>query len=113
MLQCTRGRVHFTHQLRCGQASRRARPPRLKFFSHAITIARTKRGSGGAAAASSAMKLHARRPREQKKKRGGRRRGRGKKGGVIYCPGGRAPFSFKFHPCRRSDRSLLARRLRR
>lgn len=66
MLQCTRRPVHFTHQLRCGQASRRARPPRLKFFSHAITIARTKRGSGGAAAASSAMELRACRTREQK-----------------------------------------------
>lgn len=66
MLQCTRRPVHFTHQLRCGQASRRARPPRLKFFSHAITIARMKRRGGRVETASSAMELRACRTREQK-----------------------------------------------
>lgn len=60
-VECT-----FTHQLRCGQASRRARPPRLKFFSHAITIARIKRRSGRVETASPAMELHARRTHEQK-----------------------------------------------
>jgi hypothetical protein len=53
MLQCTRRPVHVAHRHSCAQFSGRARPLRLKFFSHAITIAGIKRRNGGTAAASS------------------------------------------------------------
>jgi hypothetical protein len=105
--------VYFAHQLTCGQLGGRARPLRLNFFSHAITIAGTNRSGRARNRLRRRWNCTRTRLREQKPK--GKFAHQQRHAAVtarILITAARA-LSLEYHTSGRSDRSLPPTRLRR